>query len=234
MDDVPRKRPQPDDDQSLASHSIALPKRSRSDEPTCPVVTTSGQREDLATPAVNARKGSPPTHSDEDDDYTSSSGSSLSSSSDDEDEDEDNNQSNLVGETSLNGDGEQITSLPARQKPDIRRIDNPPSLLTKLSAFLPQMKSANEDLQREIAAGRMKEIQLDNEDEQGDGQYIEMKLGLGVLEERRRGSHESFSDEEGCEPENKEASRETNVMDRLMKREKTSSSDKPSIQEING
>ncbi|MCP6379874.1 NOPCHAP1/New4 family protein, partial [Klebsiella pneumoniae] len=56
-----------------------------------------------------------------------------------------------------------------------------PGLLSKLSAFLPQMKTANEDLQREIAAGRAKDIRLDEDDEneaQSDGQYIEMVCSL--------------------------------------------------------
>jgi hypothetical protein len=43
------------------------------------------------------------------------------------------------------------------------------------------MKTANEDLQREIAAGRAKDIRLDEGDEneaQSDGQYIEMVRSL--------------------------------------------------------
>ncbi|KAL2803285.1 hypothetical protein BJX63DRAFT_77451 [Aspergillus granulosus] len=177
MDHVPQKRPERDDAQSVASHSIVLPERSRGDESARPAVTTTGGREVLATSGANDPKRAP-AHDDEDDDddYTSSSGSSLSSSDDEDEEKDDDIHGEIARESSLGGDSDQITSLPARKKPNIRRLNNQPSLLSKLSAFLPQMKSANEDLQREIAAGRTKDIQLDaeSEDEHREGQYIEM------------------------------------------------------------
>lgn len=43
-------------------------------------------------------------------------------------------------------------------------------LLARLSAFLPQMKSANEELEKDIAAG--KDVVMDDENEDKD--YIEM------------------------------------------------------------
>ncbi|KAL3456894.1 hypothetical protein BJX64DRAFT_281014 [Aspergillus heterothallicus] len=232
MDHVSQKRPQRDDAQSVASHSIVLPERSRGDESAHPTVTANGERKVLATSAANGRKGASPTQHDDDDDYTSSSGSSLSSS-DDEDGDDNDTHGEIAKEPGLSGDGDQITSLPARKKPNIRRFNNQPSLLSKISAFLPQMKSANEDLQKEIAAGRSKDIQLDAEsdEEHRDGQYIEMNLGLGVLEEKRPGDNEDFSGGEIDEPANQSESQETNVMDRLMKKDKPTS-EKPSIQEI--
>ena len=46
-------------------------------------------------------------------------------------------------------------------------------LLSRLNAFLPKMKSANEDLEKEIEAGRVGDLVLDNADEGGE-QYIEM------------------------------------------------------------
>ncbi|KAL2841556.1 hypothetical protein BJY01DRAFT_8249 [Aspergillus pseudoustus] len=233
MDHVPRKRPQRDDVQSVASPSITLPERTRGDEP---AVTANGGREVLPTSAANNRKGAPPSvDGDDDADYTSSSGSSLSSSGDEDDSDNEDTHGEIARESGLSGDSDQITSLPARKKPNIRRFNNQPSVLSKLSAFLPQMKSANDDLQREIAAGRSKDIQLDAEsdDDHRDGQYVEMNLGLGVLEEKRPGDDEDFSDGETNERGNPSEPQETNVMDRLMKKEKSSSSDKPSIQEIN-
>ncbi|KAL2848037.1 hypothetical protein BJX68DRAFT_239324 [Aspergillus pseudodeflectus] len=187
MDHVPQKRPQRDDAQSVASQSVVtLPERSRADESARPAVTATGGREVLATSAANDRNGASKTRDydddDDDDDYTSSSGSSLSSS-DEEDDDDNVTQGEIARESGLSGDSDQITSLPARKKPNIRRFNNPPSLLSKLSAFLPQMKSANEDLEKEIAAGRSKDIQLDAEDDEDDehrnGQYIEMvRLGF--------------------------------------------------------
>ncbi|KAL5002604.1 hypothetical protein BDV10DRAFT_104732 [Aspergillus recurvatus] len=229
MDNVPQKRPEQPDDSNHASPSppspIILPNRSRVDSQNHPVVTSNGRRQLSASAAVNARSAS--AEDDNGDDYTSSSGSSLSSS--DNEDDDDDAQSESAG--GVNGDNEGITSLPARRKPNIHRIEQEPSLLTRLSAFLPQMKSANEDLEREIAAGREKEIRLDDDvDEEGnnqrEGQYIEMNLGLGVLEEKRPG------DEEKDASESRGQSEDTDLMDRLMGKEKTSSSAKPSIQDL--
>ncbi|OJI97306.1 hypothetical protein ASPVEDRAFT_24271 [Aspergillus versicolor CBS 583.65] len=245
MDNVPQKRPQQHADaQSVSSRPITLPKRPRSDNSAQHIVTSNGGRELSASSAVNARKASSAAHhsgddddEEDDEDYTSSSGSSLSSSDDDDDDgdDDDDAQSETAGNSNnvVTGDNEGITSLPARRKPNIRRIDQEPSLLSKLSAFLPQMKTANEDLQREIAAGRAKDIRLDEGDEneaQSDGQYIEMNLGLGVLEEKRPGDEPTSGDEEkDSEPHGHS---DTNLMDRLMGKEKTSSSEKPSIQDL--
>ncbi|KAL4873690.1 hypothetical protein BDV12DRAFT_51639 [Aspergillus spectabilis] len=230
MDDVPQKRPQPDESQSHASRSIILPKRPRSDQSTQPPVTSeNGGRNVSACSTVNARKASPAQDDDDDDDdYTSSSGSSLSPS----DDEDDNHSENAENPNSvLNGDNEEITSLPARRKPHIRRIDKEPGLLSRLSAFLPQMKTANEDLQKEIDAGRAKDIRLDEEDDHGDGQYIEMNLGLGVLEEKRPGDGQNPGDGEP-KYSKPQSSAETNVLDHLMGREKTSPSDKPPIQDL--
>jgi hypothetical protein len=53
------------------------------------------------------------------------------------------------------------------------------------------------------------------------------------LEEKRPGDDEDFSDGETNEHGKQGEAQETNVLDRLMNKEKASSSDKPSIQEIN-
>lgn len=53
-------------------------------------------------------------------------------------------------------------------------------LLSRLNAFLPKMKNANEDLQKEIEAGRVGDLVLDNADEGGE-QYIEMVSFLRYL-----------------------------------------------------
>lgn len=47
-------------------------------------------------------------------------------------------------------------------------------LLSRLSAFLPEMEHANADLQKEIAAGRGKSIILDEVDDEDGKEYIEM------------------------------------------------------------
>ncbi|KAL4917538.1 hypothetical protein BDW62DRAFT_201568 [Aspergillus aurantiobrunneus] len=238
MDDVPQKRPQqPNVSESHPSPSITLPKRPRNDNPTQPTVTSNGGRELSASSAVNAREASFPTQDGEDeDDYTSSSGSSVSSSDDDDDEDDDDHSENAGNfHDVLNGDNEGITSLPARRKPHIRRLEPESSLLSKLSAFLPQMKTANEDLQKEIAAGCAKDIQLDDADENddhGNGQYIEMNLGLGVLEEKREGDDSNSGEGEARDSGPHDPSEDTHLLDQLMGKQKTSSSEKPSIQDL--
>ncbi|KAL4934684.1 NOPCHAP1/New4 family protein [Aspergillus undulatus] len=232
------------DDSHSPSNPISLPDRSRAGtpnpNPTQHIVTNNARRETSASAAVNGRDPNPNRSAaevDEDeDDYTSSSGSSLSSSSEDEDEDDDACSERAPDTLNKNKD-EGIPSLPALRKPNIRRLNPEPSLLSKLSAFLPQMKSANEDLQREIEAGRGRELRLDNEvdeDEDGGegkgGRYIEMNLGLGVLEEKRPGEEGSRASEtQGQSPIG-----DTNLMDQLMGKEKTGSSEKqkPSIQDL--
>ena len=57
-------------------------------------------------------------------------------------------------------------------------------LLSRLGAFLPQLRAANAELDSSIAAGQISDKCIENvgSDEE---QYIEMNLGLGVLEEKR-------------------------------------------------
>ncbi|EEH40953.1 hypothetical protein PAAG_02929 [Paracoccidioides lutzii Pb01] len=118
-------------------------------------------------------------------DETSSDGetvSSTSSSSSSGRDSESESHGNVNRSTASN-----IVFLPRlepRSKPTIRRFNNS-SLRNKLASFLPELKAANKDLEKEIAAGNVARVELDhNEDAEVDGEYIEMNLGLGVLEEQ--------------------------------------------------
>jgi hypothetical protein len=113
----------------------------------------------------------PTAHFSDDDDPTSSSGSSSEESDEDSDDSEDEDQ-----ELHQNTDGSSIPSVPHRPKPRIKpmKMKAGSDLLSRLSAFLPQMKDANEDLEKEIAAGRGKDMVLDDVDEADGKQYIEM------------------------------------------------------------
>lgn len=111
-----------------------------------------------------------------DSDPTSSSGSSSEDDSESESEDEEHS------DQEMNGTGESATqtktdsSLPhigGRPKPRIHRTNGDSGLLSRLNAFLPQIKNANEDLQREIEAGRAGDLVLDNAEDNGE-RYIEM------------------------------------------------------------
>lgn len=119
---------------------------------------------------------------DDDDDYTSSSGPSSSESESEEDVSEDEDEKMQDGETTRTtstaapaaSSSSSIPSIPGRPKPTIHRMEGGSDLLSRLSTFLPQMEHANRDLEREIAAGRGKDMILDEVDDEDEKEYIEM------------------------------------------------------------
>lgn len=128
-----------------------------------------------------------------------------------------------------------ITSLPL-PKPH-RKEPLPSDLRQRLASFLPQLKSAN------AALNPIETAQLDRVDE-GEEHYIEMDLGLGVLEgEKDKGkSIDGIKIQEGSESENESSSTESDgeddkhtntrtAMDALMRR-KGSLREKPVVQEV--
>lgn len=138
------------------------------------------------TRILESRKSGKLYHSDDDDetssdDPTSSSGSDSSIESSDDSEEEENEQEAENQEEQEQEDNGTIPSIPVRQKPRIHRIEKNNDILSRLTAFLPQMKSANEDLERELAAGRGKELQVDDADEEGEERYIEMVRWVCIL-----------------------------------------------------
>ncbi|PLN84310.1 hypothetical protein BDW42DRAFT_162860, partial [Aspergillus taichungensis] len=207
-------------------------------------------RTDLAhRPAPSASKRTQADFScndDDDDDPTSSSGSDSSDSDSESDHDAESNSESRTSDRHTDAQGSDVPpSVPGRPRPYIHRMKPDNGLLDRLSAFLPQMKSANEDLQREIEAGRGQDIRLDEVDEGGEGRYIEMNLGLGVLEEKRDGDNSDEEDEKdhannSTHPQNPETAapgsqaKETDVLGKLMgNQHHEASAEKPSIQEIN-
>lgn len=129
------------------------------------------------------------TTSDDDDDPTSSSGSSSSESEDDdydsENEDEtmhgDRNTSTTPAAATAKTASTSIPSIPGRPKPRIHRMEGGSDLLSRLSEFLPKMKDANEDLEKEIAAGRGRDMVLDDVDDEDGKDYIEMVCHAGYF-----------------------------------------------------
>ncbi|CAI7570657.1 unnamed protein product [Penicillium glandicola] len=180
-----------------------------------------------------------------DSDPTSSSGSSSEDESESENEDEQHSDQEMNGtaepstDAHASGPSSSLPHIAGRPKPRIHRLKGDSGLLSRLNAFLPKMKDANEDLQRQIEAGEAENLVLDNADENG-GQYIEMDLGLGVLEEKRDG--DSSSDEESDDEESKGAAgvgktpqemNDSDIIGKLMGgKSKKSNTDKPSIQEM--
>lgn len=112
---------------------------------------------------------------------TSSSDSSLPSSSTENDSDSSN---------------EVVNFQPLSKKP---RYEFTPSsgLSSKLPGFLASMKAANDSLQADIIAGKQEHrLEIDDAiDSKGENErpYIEMDLGLGVLEEKANHSDSSES-----------------------------------------
>lgn len=120
------------------------------------------------------------TSSDDDDDPTSSSGSSSSESEDEADDSEEEDElmdrttSTAATAAGATTSSTSIPSIPGRPKPRIHRMEGGSELLSRLSAFLPKMKDANEDLEREITAGRAKDMVLDDVNDEDGKDYIEM------------------------------------------------------------
>ncbi|KAJ5806487.1 uncharacterized protein N7503_004089 [Penicillium pulvis] len=174
---------------------------------------------------------SAPVPENEDSDPTSSSGSSSSES--DSEDSEDENESIHHEPKATPANTSSIPNISGRPKPQIHRIQGNSELLARLSAFLPQMKSANEELEKDIAAG--KDVVMDDEDENKD--YIEMNLGLGVLEEKRDNGDASGDGAEdeamgGMEFDKKaKAGFDDDILEKLMGG-KDLDADKPSIEEL--
>ncbi|OGM46787.1 hypothetical protein ABOM_004978 [Aspergillus bombycis] len=239
--DSDRKRPQSDDPQPQpACDAVSPSKRSGSHANQNDNVGDVSDDRRVFSLALrdNVKKAHPsPAKNDsdsDDDDYTSSSGSD--SDEDDEVNHEEDDQDHDV--KSDNGSDHTLPRIPAPQKPQIHRIERNPDLFSRLSAFLPQMKSANDKLQEEIEAGRGKDLRLDEVDDQTDDQYIEMNLGLGVLEEKRPAdgvapSAKSEGPAYSHAESHSNASPESNLLETLMGNKDTTSSKKPTIEEMN-
>lgn len=192
-----------------------------------------------------------------DDDYTSSSGSSSESESEEEDSEEEDQEMQDDRETTIPAPEPSIPHIGGRPKPNIHRMEGGSDLLSRLSSFLPQMKNANEDLEKKIAAGEGQEMVLDSVDDDGKD-YIEMvggissfpfntwkfmltgcmqNLGLGVLEEKRGDNEDSSRGDEGDDEspdgdsQKSKENADSDLLGQLMGAI-TCSSDKPTIEEM--
>jgi hypothetical protein len=111
----------------------------------------------------------------------------------------------------------EVTNVqPMVRKPkfDFAALKSKSHLMAKLPNFLAEMDAANRELEAEKAAGTLgaRRLEIDDKDEDPKvGQYIEMNLGLGVLEEK---TSDSDTSSEG------ESSDDKGVMDKLMGAEK--------------
>lgn len=165
-------------------------------------------------------------------DLDSDSGSELSSSSEEpsdessseEDSSDDGDDTEMEDNTErgantapLNPTVENVRAN--RGTKPVMRLDKEelgPDIRSFLKDFLPQLKAANEELEMQRKAGTLRS--LDAEPEEEDAPYIEMDLGLGVLEAKEPGAPDSdgsASEESGDEGEGKK-----DVLDKLLGRAK--------------
>ncbi|KAK4962301.1 hypothetical protein LTR66_012712 [Elasticomyces elasticus] len=144
-------------------------------------------------------------------------------------------------------DDNDIITISTAKKPVIKPIHETGELLAKLAAFLPQMAEANEVIERLRSAGDALGVGFEDPAEEDEGGYIEMNLGLGVLEEKDpdagSGGEESGSWSSEEEVEGKELSascgragfvgvKEVDVLGRLLGQRRNAA--RTQIQEIGG
>ena len=123
---------------------------------------------------------------------------SVSSSSEEDEEEDEEDDSSEADSDSDEEDGEdeedeerdeEATRVPT--KPNMR-VNEAGDLKSRLAAFLPQLAESNLQIEQLKKRGEYKGM----EDVEEGSQYIEMDLGLGVLEEKKPGQEEEEEDED--------------------------------------
>ncbi|KAF2011560.1 hypothetical protein BU24DRAFT_284007 [Aaosphaeria arxii CBS 175.79] len=187
-----------------------LPNRKHPRDAIAEEQTDRSTRTKLSSPVDNIT----PDESAELRDNDSETSSILSESSSDPSS-ESSDESSSDGESTLSDeeDEEGIVNLRANRgkKPrmKLRKQDLGSDIRPFLKDFLPKLKAANEELEAERLAGTLKYREIDAhlngasdgtdkpEEEEGEGQYVEMNLGLGVLEEQNPNASDDSSSDEG-------------------------------------
>ncbi|OAL46740.1 hypothetical protein IQ07DRAFT_590274 [Pyrenochaeta sp. DS3sAY3a] len=133
--------------------------------------------------------------------------SDISSSEDDSDHDD------TEADMAHVGTGDVINVRANRGEKPTMKLDKDefgPDIRTFLKDFLPKLKAANEELEVQKQTGTLKT--LDATDAKDGEPYIEMNLGLGVLEEKDSNAGDS-SDSEG---DTEDTGKEKDVLGKLM------------------
>ncbi|CAO3679967.1 unnamed protein product [Umbelopsis vinacea] len=106
----------------------------------------------------------------------------------------------LLSDTSKSLQDPSTETIPTIPPPELRKTYKVPlksDLMSRLQTFLPEIETANRQLSEQVSIDP-KQVNIENVDE--DGQYIEMNLGLGVFEEKKpldSSDDESDVDESG-------------------------------------
>ncbi|KAG9191050.1 hypothetical protein G6011_09138 [Alternaria panax] len=155
--------------------------------------------------------------SDSDSELSESSEEPSSDESSSEEEEDDGEDTDMELEEPKSQDG--VVNLRAnRGKKPIMKLgdeDLGPDVRGFLKDFLPQLKAANEELEAQKRAGTLKRLDSVEGHEEGEP-YIEMDLGLGVLEEKD--SNANSDDDSASDVE--DGDKEKDVLGKLMGREK--------------
>ncbi|KAH0350792.1 hypothetical protein KCU83_g4670, partial [Aureobasidium melanogenum] len=110
------------------------------------------------------------------------------------------------------------TIRPKKQKPNFTRPATS-DLQSRLQAFLPQMAAANAELEKLAKEGGLEGKRLEDVGE-GD-EYVEMELGLGVMEQKKEGEESSDdSSAESSEDSGEDSSEDDEVDDNEKQKEK--------------
>ncbi|KAL6721755.1 hypothetical protein ACLMJK_000860 [Lecanora helva] len=122
--------------------------------------------------------------------------------------------------------------LPPRTNPASLTAKNLSKLQQRLDSLLPKLQSANERLDKLAAEGRLGEQDIENvEGEGGEKGYIEMDLGLGVLEEKGEGRDEESGRYGDVEGKSKQAMKEDAIA-RLLHAPEGKKKSKVKIEEV--
>ncbi|EOA87169.1 uncharacterized protein SETTUDRAFT_153895 [Exserohilum turcica Et28A] len=144
-----------------------------------------------------------------------SSDESSSEEEDDNDDDDSADDTEMALDEPAGPDG--VVNLRANRgnKPTMKlsALEMGPDIRGFLKDFLPKLKAANEELDAQKKAGTLRS--LDAGDQQDGEPYIEMDLGLGVLEEK---DANATSDTDG-ESDTQDSNTEKDVLGKLMGRQ---------------
>ncbi|KAF6222286.1 hypothetical protein HO133_001372 [Letharia lupina] len=153
-----------------------------------PSTTSSGTSTDYASSTSASDLVSVLSSSSADDESASSTSRSSSSAS----------ESSSSADSAVSSFSSTHASLPPPLSVASLTADNLSHLQARLNALLPKIKSANEVLETERREGRLEERNIEGVGGGArEGGYIEMDLGLGVLEEKTGDGARKCEDDEG-------------------------------------
>ncbi|KAF2659635.1 hypothetical protein K491DRAFT_564385, partial [Lophiostoma macrostomum CBS 122681] len=163
--------------------------------------------------------------SDSDSDISESS-EDPSSDSSSEEESEPDIETDSASDVTATDREDGVTNLRANRgkkpKMKISQAELGSDLRPFLKDFLPQLKAANEELEAAKRAGTLKEKTIEDdgdEQDRGGRQYIEMDLGLGVLEEQHPDADgDSSSSESDSDEDRVDTQKPKDIMGKLMGR----------------